>query len=431
MTCRVYCNTSIVQDITGVPDTGYDPFFFSVEGDELLFRFTQASFARVFSSLANGAYFTYGDEGRQVVWDFLVNVEFPVSFCEKMIECITTNPATLRAIVDALKADEDFNEYLQTEVSRLTTGQITGKIVEGSCDNSILAGKVVAIAERMNTTNEDFLQIVEIGTNDEERVAAIVAAIPVVGESPVDDIINFGQGILEDFTENYEAAVTEEWLNDVEQDLYCLAKTKDDCSLTYQDLFDYFQNRAGSNLTIGSIVSNIFSFVANGDFSTDDLVASGMYALQLAFVLAGREFAGMSVPKLGSLTRDADPSTKWEEWDECSPEPLLNITAYDFGSLSNVCTFIGFDEDGYEKWNIELAFDIFSPLPTYSIHDSEGRCYILRGIDGDTVEASSVDCAGVYHPSSPTHVIPYSYNILAGRSPMGTTSIVIHVQPDF
>lgn len=299
---------------------------------------SQREFTAIGSAMDVGADIAYPQQYVEVMWILMRNTRYQMSICSMIIDCITndadvqaaiaaliaTNPGVQDAIIDVLEQSDRFNDYISEKVQGLTTGQIVGKIVVGSCDNSVLAGRMVQIVERMNTINEDALEIIEVGTNDEEKIAALLEGIPVLDELPFGDIIDFMQDLLEDFAENYSAAVTEEWKDSVEEDLYCLAKQSEDCSLTFGRLFDYFQDRATSGLTIESALLDVVNFIVNGDFVGDDEIASAMYAAQIAFMRVGQEFFGMNLPKMGSLIRDAVPSTKWEEWDECGTPPPEN-----------------------------------------------------------------------------------------------------------
>jgi len=240
-----------------------------------------------------------------------------MQFCEKVADCFTNDPEFRQSVIDALKTDQNFIDAVQDLSGRSSGRQIEGELFTGDCDESVVAGRVMAIIDRLNSRNADFLEIVEVGTNDEERVSSVLAAIPGLGESPVDEIIDIVQTFLEDFTENYAAAITDDWLEEVYFDIWCATLERPDCTLTFQDLFDYFNGRVGADLSVTSTIQNIFSFIVNGDFSTDDLIASGMYLIQLSYILAGLEFNGMSVPTIGALARDADPSSAWLDWPEC------------------------------------------------------------------------------------------------------------------
>lgn len=332
MTCKVYCPTDPVQDIGVVPEEGYNPYFFPAEGAYLPFFFTDETFVKVLSSLVNGAAITYGDGGRAVVWEFLRNVEFPVNMCQIIADCISDPESPAYAAVrDLVLNDPDINDYILQTAGSVTAAQITSPVVGNGCDNSAVAGAVIAIVERMNDINVDALEIIEVGTNDEEKVSAVLEGIPIFGELPIGDILDFAQDLLEDFFENYNASVTSEWKDSVSEDLYCLAKESPTCELTFEQLFEYFQNRAASGLNLFSTIYDIVSFVVNGDFGTDELIASGMYAVQISLILRGSEFFGMTVPKMSAFTRDALPSTRWEEWDECGEPPPVE-DCYDFAA---------------------------------------------------------------------------------------------------
>lgn len=321
----------LVQTMNDYEASDATPQVISGPDNMVILQVSLEEWIKLVSSVFTGADICYPDESDSVRWILLRAVEQPVDLCALIAECIATSEATQAAIRDFVTTDPEINQHISDIAIKITEAQIVGKIVEGDCDNSVVAGKVVAIVERMNARNVDFLEILEVGTNDEERVANIIQAIPGLSETPANEIIDLAQDFLEDFAENYNAAVTEDWLDEVEEDLYCLAKESEDCSLTYQQLFDYFQARVGSGLTVESVLHNVIQFVLNGDFPTDNLVASGLYAIQLGFILAGQEFNGMSVPTIGSLTRDAAPSTKWEDWDECAPPPDPNCTDFTSG----------------------------------------------------------------------------------------------------
>jgi hypothetical protein len=364
MPTKSWIEVPIDQEIWSVPEEGYAPFFFPPEGDYLLFHFTEESFLRVLSALINGAALTYPDTWLEVVWSFLKNVEYPVSLCEKITEAlltctdvqealatlISTNEGIQDALSDFVTSDQDIFNYINNTVSGLTGEQLGGAITS-DCNNNVLAGQVITIVQRMHDYNLDALQIIEVGTNDEERIAALLEGVPIMGELPFGDILEAVQKLLEDFTENYSAAVTEAWKTSVEEDLYCLAKDKAGCELDYADLFAYFQQRVGSGLTVESLIQDVVTFLIAGDFNTDDLVASGMFALQLAFVRTGRQFFGLDLPKFTSLVRDAGTSTEWEEWDDCAETDCIDMT--DWSALGGPTTGYGTKVGG------TIAADLF------------------------------------------------------------------------
>ena len=298
------------------------------------------------SAIDVGSDIAYGEDALRVTWLWLRNMRCKVDLCAMIAECIANSESTQNALRDFITGDQTINNYITEIVDRLTEEQIAGKLMPDDCANGNVAGRVIAIVERMDVINADALEIIEVGTNDEEKIAAILEGIPLLGELPIGDIIDFTQDLLEDFGENYNAAVTTEWKDAVAEDLYCLAKGKPDCALTYQDIFDYFQNRAGSGLNILSTLTDVVNFIRTGDFNTDDLIASGMYALQAGMILVGRDFFGMNLPRIGAITRDALPSSKWEDWDDCdSPEEYIPVIGSNIDTPGG--TLSGPDSEGY------------------------------------------------------------------------------------
>ena len=333
-----------------------------------------------------GSDIAYGEDALRVTWLWLRNMRCKVPICDlitdALLNCedvqtalatlIATNPTIQDAIRGFVTEDTTINNYITEIVDRLTEEQIAGKLMPDDCANGNVAGRVIAIVERMDVINADALEIIEVGTNDEEKIAAILEGIPLLGELPIGDIIDFTQDLLEDFGENYNAAVTTEWKDAVAEDLYCLAKGKPDCALTYQDIFDYFQNRAGSGLNILSTLTDVVNFIRTGDFNTDDLIASGMYALQAGMILVGRDFFGMNLPRIGAITRDALPSSKWEDWEECGPTTYQHCWDFEvdgnggFNLTLGTSTSAGIEDDfiftGLSYKGIVLTRTMLAPI---------------------------------------------------------------------
>lgn len=335
MACKVYCPTSVEQDIGVVPEEGYNPYFFPDEGAYLPFFFTSETFVKVLSSLVNGAAVTYGDEGRAVVWEFLRNVEFPVDMCQVIADCLNDLDSPARqALMDILASQEAGDTYITNSMG-MTTEQIASTVLDKGCDASEIAGAVIAIVDTFDEYIVDAIQIIELGTNDEERIASFISGFPAFGVLPVDEVIDMAQDFLEDFSENYVAAITPEWKDEVSEALYCLALEQPDCKLTFELLYTYFQTRATSGLDLVATVYDLANFITGGDFANDELIASGMYAILLASLKVGQEFFGMNAPKIGAITRDAPPSSAWEDWDECDPPPpdpaCMDLTASEHG----------------------------------------------------------------------------------------------------
>lgn len=338
---------------------------------------SQREFTAILSAMDVGADIAYPEQYIEVMWLMVRNLRYPMPICSLIIQCIENDPDTKQAIVDMLTQNQTFNQYIDNTVQGLVGQALTGPLIAGSCDPSIVAGKMMALVERLDTNNKDALEIIEVGTNDEEKVSALIEAIPGVNQEPIGDIIDFIQDLLEDFGENYEAISTVARREALAEDLYCLAQSKTDCALSYADLFEFFQFKAQSALTLESLIGDVLNFVIDGDFDTDDLVWYGMMAVQIGFIRTGKQFFGIDAPKIGALTRDALPSSIWEEWDECAdPEtrtPVIN-SLWDEPNIAG--SLEGPDEDGFYLVTAESRGTDFA----FVLMDADERDFILTEI---------------------------------------------------
>lgn len=329
------------------------------------------------SAIDVGSDIAYPLQYAYIMWIWMRQERFSVNICALIAECIANSEATQDALRDFISNDTVINNHIENTVEGLVGQALTGPLVYGSCDPSIVAGKMLALVDRLDTNNKDALELIEVGTNDEEKVAALLEGIPVLGELPIGDIIDFGQDVLEDFEEGYAGISTIERREALAEDLYCLAQSKPDCSLSYADLFEFFQFKVGSGLTLDSLVIDVVDFIRDGDFNTDDLVWYGMFALQIAMIRVGKEFFGINAPKIGSLTRDALPSTIWEEWDECAdPEtrtPVIN-SLWDEPNIAG--TLSGPDESGFYTVTATSRGTDFA----FVLMDIDERTFVLTDI---------------------------------------------------
>lgn len=311
---------------------------------------SQREFTAILSSVDVGADIAYPTQFIEVYWILVRNLRYSMDLCQLIADCIATSEETKQAIRDLVTSDETINNYFSSQVQRLTTGQITGSIMTGSCDESNIAGEILTLIDALDQVNTDALEIVEVGTNDEERLSTFISGFPGFGLFPADEALDTMQDWLEDFSENYAAAITPEWKLEVAEDLYCIAKLKEGCALTFQDLFDYFAARASSGLDVLSTILDIAQFLGDGDFNTDELVASGMFTATLGGILTGREYFGMTIQTIGAITRDAPPSSAWEDWDECTDPTNEECYPYTEGEQG----FIAYD-NGFVQYAVYSA----------------------------------------------------------------------------
>ncbi len=415
MPTKSWIEVPIDQEVEGVPTTGYAPIFFPVEGGVALFRYTQDEFLQVLSALINGAALTYPNEWIQVVWYFLRSVEFPVSICEQIIACVTNDTDVQNAIASMLTTNQVFNQWINTKVDTLKGSQITTKLIAGDCDRPVLAGKIKNIVDGMNQANIDWFELIETGTNSEEKFAYVWSAIPGIGELPVDEAVDFAQDILEDFAEQYAGQVDAELLQEWYCGLLCVAEKNADCSLTYGEIYQYFADRIGSGLNPFSALTDVTNFIVFGEFSTGSRIADATMALQTGLVVNGMEFMGSNLPSIAFLARDADTATYYEDCEVC-PEDDLWLSPVLAGE--DTIEQVSFDEDS-QVWLLHNYYT--GNYLTGGAFSSNGTPFYILDVDvsgtpgGDArfvldYGTKELDATNCYLPTTKI----WLYNVIAG-----------------
>src|ERR1044071_379201 len=340
MPSKSWIEVPIDQEVEGVPDEGYSPFYFPPEGAKLVFEFTQESFLKVLSALINGAALTYPDEWLQVVWDFLRNVEYPVSLCDEIAAAILSCEdvqlaiATLvgtpgpvqEAVRDLVVTDPAINNYITelAELAILTAGQRGENLLKpGQCVPDYTfnqASKLVFLLDQLST---DLFQAIEVGTNSLERASLLISSIPGVGILPFDEILRFGDELVNNIQEDYAGNYDQGMYDDLRCGLFC--SFKDSCELNIDEALAFYQDKLGSTLPTDPIetFSAIMQFLLTGDIPGDYTVYA-MHLFVIAAMRAGQELFGINFAQLGVriVAAGDDPDNDWETLcDDCPPPP--------------------------------------------------------------------------------------------------------------
>lgn len=350
MPTRAWIEVPIDQEVWGVPEEGYAPFFFPPEGTYLPFFFTEESFLRVLSALINGAALTYPDTWLQVVWDFLKSVEYPVDFCTLVANAINDcedvrdaiNGAMQNAIGNVPSVQNAFREWwLADEQIRDTMDQrynvpslndsvSSGNILKpDQCLDDYIFNQCVVLVDLLNDISIDIFEAIEVGTNQLERWSIVTSAVPATGQViPVDEGLQFVDQLIEEVYEDYTGAFDTALRNDIACEIFCIAK--DSCTLSLDDVITYYENKVGS-LSVDdpvTLVQDIVNFINTGDFP-NDLPVYLMHLLSLALLKLAQNVFGIDFVGLYSVVIAAGdtPNNDWELiCDECPTEVCLDFT---------------------------------------------------------------------------------------------------------
>lgn len=345
MPTKVWFEVPIDQEIVGVPETGYAPIFFTEEAKKVVFEFTSDEFLKVLSALINGALTTYGDQWLQVVWYFLRSVEYPVSICELIIDCIQNDEdvqAVLRAFVVNDEAIQDSVERIAERGIPITTTEAETVIV-GTVDYAALFGAITYLVDTMHNANLDLYQAFEAASNKRDLGEIVFEAIPVLETLPLDEVSEYISELETAIAENYEGQWTTTPITGLRDQircgLFCLALDNDN-SLSWELIAGYFWGEVG--FTFGDYVDTMQDFVTfllSGTWTGDEIVFISFANIASA-LSAAQKFGGMTFPGLTTIMRlglndpDEDYDILCTDCVEPPPETCWDFTAGEQGFIA-------------------------------------------------------------------------------------------------
>lgn len=338
MPTKAWIEVPINQEIGDNADCSGIPYFFPPEGAIVPFFFTADSFTRVLSALINGAMLTYPNGWLQVVWDFLVNVECPMSICELIIDCIENDAdvqAVLRAFVVNDEAIQDGMERIAERGIPITITEAETLIVN-TVDYAALFGAITYLVDTMHNANLDLYQAFEAASNKRDLGEIVFEAIPVLETLPLDEVSEYISELETAIAENYEGQWTTVPITGLRDrircGLFCLALANDN-SLSWELIANYFWGEVG--FTFGDYVDTMQDFVTffiTGTWTGNEIVFISFANIASALSTA-QKFGGMTFPGLTTIMQLGlnDPDEDYEILCTDCVEPPLE-TCYDFTS---------------------------------------------------------------------------------------------------
>lgn len=347
-------NQSVDDGDTGEGELNPSPFpLWPLDSDEeipIVIRLSLKQYTALTTAIDVGAAIAYNEDYIQVYWwwvrnftgdamDFCAMVAAAINDCEDvrdaihgvMQNAIGNVPSVQNAFEEWLLADESIAQYIQSVAQNgveMTLAQIEQPIYQ-DCDLDKLWASIVAVVEQMDRNNVDFFELLEVSTNVVERAQQIVSAIPGLGLLPFDEVADFANSIFSDIFENYSAQITTALLNEYECDLFCVARDSGACQLRIDDIFNYFSNRLGANLTIENLFAEAIGFLADGSWSGTQ-IADFMFLFQVSVVRWIQDFIGFDTLALQQAAQIGalEPSDAWNViCDECpDEEPFVNFS---------------------------------------------------------------------------------------------------------
>jgi hypothetical protein len=180
-----------------------EPILFPDDDTPIKFvvEMSQNEFTSILSALMTGADLSYPENSHEVVWRLLRQVECPVSICEEILECL--QPA-FDEINDKLDVIDDKVDEISDQVGA-NISKPPNPVAESV--DSRLCGAAVAVVEYMNARVLQVYAESESGFFDNvtESTAAILSALPIIGQLPLDELILMANAYFSNQQTEYES----------------------------------------------------------------------------------------------------------------------------------------------------------------------------------------------------------------------------------
>lgn len=286
----------------------------------------------------------YGDNSIYIWWIW-TRALFSMDICDSVLNCIQNDTDVQDAIIN-LAFETESQSLIDNAQNQ--SGLVLGDGNNPTCDLDMLWGGISELIDRAEQLNQDALEIFEVATNQSELISNIFPNTFEDGTSFINAMLDWLQWMQNNIIENYNAQITQLYLDGLKCDLFCLAK--DNCELTPEMIVDYFYDRVSSGLTFQSLFEDTVDFLITGSWSGDQ-IADVFFLSQFAF----RAQTGGWLDFIGFASIDRDMRIGFtnasNEWSvlctDCGWESTLDFVNND---LTSIITFIDCNGSPSGQW---------------------------------------------------------------------------------
>lgn len=223
----------------------------------------------------------YGDNSIYLWWIWVRSL-LSMDICGDVATCISDSPAVRTALTSWYRDQQQADA--QAAMDKLRADDMASG--NGStCDEDAWWSGILSLVQRLNRGNEDSLEIFEASTNSLDFAANVIGDITGIDESSLDAILSWAAFLQENIAENYVAQYTLAYEEEIACDLFCIAL--ENCSLSAEQIFDYFWTRVSSSITWDSLLTNALGYLVGRAWSGTE-IADFMMLSQIGF----RRFLG-------------------------------------------------------------------------------------------------------------------------------------------
>lgn len=283
----------------------------------VIFQWDLPTFTRLLSSVVKGAQLSYPDDWIQVTWEFLKGVDCPMPICDMILECLIESPeinAYLNSVIDTRTGGQRGKPLTSSQMSQSLQNNA------GDCDLDTLWGSCLYTVQILNRLNEDFFEQIEALTNNQEMLAYIVGAIPVLETLPIDEFIELADRVREFVAETYAAGYDVDYEQELACGLFCAARANG-CSLDMTVLTTFFFDRAQSVSGFEDAFQTaltIISAMASWEEVLGEEIVDTMMAANVGFMSFLNSAFGMDFGTFSLQAKAGIPDDDWQALcEEC------------------------------------------------------------------------------------------------------------------
>jgi hypothetical protein len=247
--------------------------------------------------------------------------------CDGVADCIENDPDARSAVNSVVNnswvADSPNGQPIPQSVMDAPLFDLS------TCDANRAWGNAQAIVIESNRRIEDFLETVAALTNNQDLLSYIVGAIPVLETLPVDEMLVIAKKVQNWLRDAYAAGYDLDYELERACDLFCMIMAKEECELTYQEISDYFINRAQEIAVFTdafTTATNIISAWANWDETFGEIVADAMMGMQFGFLNFLNSAFGYAFSEFKIKANAGVPDDDWQENCNDCPQPWVFTT---------------------------------------------------------------------------------------------------------
>lgn len=323
-TALTYYKRKLLNEVVSPPllagngDSLDNDLILSDEVQSLVLQVTANEYTQILSALLNGAYTTYPENYQQVIYPLLKAGK--MSFCDEMLWCIENNGQIANAILSLTRDYLDSREFAQS-----FNDTDLAESSNPTCDYDILWGQCLQLVQYLDQINRDVLEVIEVAFNGYESAAEILGDITGIDESSLDAVFTWIVRIQDNIAENYDAQITQAYIESVACEIFCKAKLNN-CRIEPDTLWTVFADRLSATVTIESLLVNSLNYLVQGQWVGTE-IADFMFFSQLAFrSQLGKYLTIIGYQDLNQrlIIYGNDPSSDWTVICDCSQTLTIN-----------------------------------------------------------------------------------------------------------